>query len=99
MADDKQKIILDIKSYVAKNGGAYSQWYIGVTADPKQRLFNDHAVKETGDAWIYAACTSSTVAREIEDYFIRLGMKGGSGGGDATSKYVYGYKITQSTKE
>ena len=55
MADDKQKIILDIKSYVAKNGGAYSQWYIGVTADPKQRLFNDHAVKETGDAWIYAA--------------------------------------------
>ena len=99
MADDKQKIISDIKAYVSKNGGAYSSWYVGIASDPKDRLFNDHAVAEVGGAWIYSPCASSTIAREIEDCFIALGMKGGAGGGDNTSKYVYAYKITKDTKE
>ena len=99
MASDKETIISEIKSYVAKNGGSYSGWYVGIASDPKGRLFNDHAVSEKGGAWIYVPCATSKVARESEDYFIGLGMKGGSGGGDDTTKYVYAYKITSSTKE
>lgn len=99
MASDKQTIISDIQSYVARNGSGYSQWYVGIAADAKQRLFNDHAVSEKGGAWIYSLCTTSSVAREIEDYFIRLGMRGGSGGGDNTTRYVYAYRITPATRE
>lgn len=99
MASDKQTTISDIKSYVANNGGYYSEWYIGIAADPRQRLFDDHAVNEKGSAWIYRGCVNSAVAREAEDYFFGLGMKGGPGGGDYSSKSVYAYRITSSTRE
>lgn len=95
----KQTIVSDIKSYASVHGGPYSQWYIGIAATPRHRLFNDHGVAEHGGAWIYRECPSSAVAREIEELFIGLGMQGGSGGGDSTTKYVYAYKITQTTKE
>ena len=95
----KQTIVSDIKSYVSVHGGPYSQWYIGVAAAPRDRLFNDQGVTEQGGAWIYRECPISKVAREIEDIFIGLGMQGGPGGGDSTTKYFYAYKITHTTKE
>ncbi len=99
MASDKGTIISDIKSHVANNGSGYSQWYVGITTDPKQRLFTDHAVKEKGDTWIYRKCASSDVARAVEKYFLAQGMKGGSGGGDDNSDYVYAYKTAGHTVE
>jgi len=50
------------------------------------------------DMWIYVTASSDTVAREIEQLFLDAGMDGGSGGGDKTSKVVYTYKKTSSTK-
>lgn len=99
MASGKQTVIAEIKSYVANHGGFYSEWYTGITADPRQRLFNDHAVNEKNGPWIYHQCETSAVAREVEDHFIGLGMKGGPGGGDHGSRSVYAYKITSTTKE
>jgi len=99
MASDKESVISDIRSHVAKNGDSNSQWYVGIATDPKERLFNDHAVKENGDAWIYRQCASSDIAREVEKHFIAQGMKGGSGGGDNSSTYVYAYKIAGHTVE
>jgi len=98
MASDKQTVIADIKSYVANNGGDYSQWYVGIATDPKQRLFNDHAVKEKS-AWIYHRCAGADIARAIEKFFLTQGMQGGSGGGDDNSEYVYAYKIGRHTVE
>ena len=99
MASDKGTIVSDIKKYVDGWGGNYGEWYIGIASDPRTRLFNDHAVQEKGGAWIYRDCASSKIAREVEDHFIALGMKGGPGGGDATTKFVYAYKITPNTTE
>ncbi len=84
---------LDIKAYMDKNGGAYGEWYAGIAADPKQRLFTEHGVHENGDAWIYDWAPDSDTARRVEQYFIKtLGTDGGSGGGDSTTKSVYAYK-------
>jgi len=99
MASDKATAISEIEAYLANNGGSYSQWYVGIAADPRERLFSSHAVKEKGDAWIYHRCTSSGVARLVEKCFLALGMKGGSGGGDDNSEYVYAYKIAGHTIE
>ena len=99
MAYSKDKAISEIDSYVANNGRNYSQWYVGVAANGRQRLFNDHSVKEGGDAWIYCQCTDSDVARAVERYFLAQRMKGGSGGGDDKSDYVYAYKIAAHTSE
>jgi hypothetical protein len=99
VASDKETVISDIKSHVANNGSSYSQWYVGIATDPRQRLFNDHAVRERGNAWIYRRCAVSNVARAVEKYFLAQGMRGGSGGGDSSSDYVYAYKIASHTVE
>lgn len=99
MACDKKTAISDIKSHVANSGGSYSHWYVGIAADAKGRLFNDHAVKERSDAWIYRQCTRSDVARAVEKHFLAQGMQGGSGGGYDESDYVYAYKVAGHTVE
>lgn len=99
MAKTKQEIISDIENYIGSN---FSSWYIGIASDPKQRLFIDHNVKEkgSGGGWIFREAKSSDEARDIEIYLIdKLGTKGDSGGGDNTTKYVYAYRITPTTKE
>lgn len=93
MAKSKQEIINDINAYMQKGGGEYRSWYVGVSKDARDRLFNGHQVKENGDWWIYSQASSSQVAREVEDYYVnRLRTDGGPGGGDNTADYVYAYK-------
>ncbi len=100
MAKLKETIKSEIKEYIENCGGNYSSWYVGIATSPKNRLFEDHNVDEKNDRWIYVLANSSDIAREIEKYFIeKLGTDGGTGGGDDSSKYVYAYKKTSSTKE
>jgi len=93
------KIISEIEEHIKKCGGGYSAWYCGIASKPKDRLFEDHNVNEKSGAWIYRDATTDTAARTIEDYFLKKGCKGGDGGGDRQSKYVYAYKITSTTKQ
>ena len=99
MANDRNTIISEITAHVTKCGGRYSEWYAGIAADARQRLFSDHAVREGSDAWILRPCGSSGVAREIEKALFSLGMKGGPGGGDYSTDFVYAYKIAGHTGE
>jgi hypothetical protein len=99
MATTNSEVILSVAAHVQKCGGTYSSWYVGIATDARSRLFNDHAVRENGDCWIYQECKESNTAREIEDYFLNQGMDGGSGGGDYASKSVYAYKKSANTRE
>lgn len=96
-----ETVVQQTKAYMGKFGGYYSDWYAGIAADAKDRLFRGHSVSETGGAWIFHDCGTDTTARQVEDYFLKLGCKGGPGGGnvDAQSKYFYAYKITPQTRE
>jgi len=94
------KIIAEIKTHIKECGGNYSDWYVGITANKDQRLFVDHNVKENGGAWISYKASSSDLTRAVEKYFIDdCKTKGGPGGGDDNSVYVYAYKITNDTVE
>ena len=98
MADSQEKIIKDIKAHIKKRGGKYSSWYVGISEDPKNRLFNGHNVDKDKDVWIYQTASSSEIAREIELYFVDdLGTDGGPGGGDDDAKAVYAYKKKEHT--
>lgn len=93
MASSEDQIKTDIKDYMAKHGGEYIDWYVGITADPRTRLFEGHAVDEKSDAWIYKQAYNSAAARRVEAYFVdTLGTDGGPGGGDEDADYVYAYK-------
>jgi hypothetical protein len=95
----KAEIIQAIAAHVQSCGGSYSEWYCGIAADAQERLFNDHSVDSKNGRWIYRQCANSADARAVEDYFVQRGMKGGPGGGDSTTTYVYAYRITSSTRE
>ena len=99
MTAKQQEIINAFNAYIHKRGASYSQWYVGVAADPRERLFNDHRVNEQTDSWIYDACSSSNEARAVEQHFIAQGTRGGPGGGDASTKSIYAYKIAAHTIE
>lgn len=92
-----QNIVNDFLDYMEKVGGYCGDWYIGITNDPKIRLFSQHGVDEQNGDWIHALADTNQVARDVEKYFLDKGCDGGSGGGDNSSTKVYGYKKSQST--
>lgn len=66
MIKTKQEITIDILNFIWSNGGNYSDWYVGISKDARDRLFNDHQLDEKKDNWIYLTASSAAVAREIE---------------------------------
>ena len=99
MAKSKSDIITDIQRYITNRGGGIGAWYVGIAANPRDRLFDDHSVSEENGSWIYRTASSSSVAREIEQYFLERGARGGSGGGSINSKSVYAYRVTAHIRE
>ncbi len=87
-----------IDRYIHVNGGNYSGWYAGVTADPSQRLFEDHNVDKDNGFWKFEEASSSRQARTSEKILLGMGCQGGIGGGK-NATYVYVYRITASTRE
>jgi len=100
MTITKQTAKQAIKDYIDGWGGVYSDWYVGIASDPRRRLFVDHNVNEENGRWIFQGCDSSSIARDVEEFFVNtLETKGGAGGGDYTTRFVYAYRITLTTKE
>ncbi len=98
-ASAEQQAIADIDAHIKKCGGGYPAWYVGIAADPRDRLFSGHSVSEKGDAWIIRDCGNDAAARRVEQAFLNAGCKGGDGGGDRNTRYVYAYKITSTTRQ
>lgn len=98
MAKSKDQIISDFEEHISKSGARYySEWYVGIAADAKSRLFDDHNVSEKNHWWIHRKATSSSIARAVEKYFLDKGADGGPGGGSDNSVHVYGYKKGKQT--
>ncbi len=94
------KIKQEIVSHMRKCEPNTRNWYVGIAADPKERLFQDHNVSKEHGCWIYLDAGDHTTARAIEKEIINeYGTKGGDGGGDNRTRYVYAYKITSTTHE
>jgi hypothetical protein len=84
--------------YIRKGGGTCSDWVIGISKEPRIRLFNGHGVHERGDLWIYRTAQTYEAARDIESYFVNsLGTEGGIGEGGQDSHHVYAYKKSPHT--
>jgi hypothetical protein len=87
----------EIDVRINKCGKGYREWYVGIAANPDQRLFEGHNVSQEGGTWIYRDAGSESMAKTIEAIFIKKGCKGGSGGGDKPH-YVYAYRMTRTTR-
>ena len=101
MGKDYQAIIREIIGHIT-NKCMYttiSDFYVGITNDPDVRLFLEHNVSKALGCWTYSEAINDQHAREAEKKLLDQGMKGGSGGGDSSSIWVYCYKITSDTEE
>ena len=94
-----QQAANEIDAHIQKCGGGYPGWYVGIAADPRNRLFAAHNVSEKNGTWIFRDAGSEQGARAVEDHFIAQGCKGCPGGGDGDTKCVYAYRITSTTRE
>ena len=100
MAKDFQTIVNDINDHLSKSGKRYySDFYIGITNDVVHRLFREHNVAKEKAWWIYRTAINSDTAREVEDYFLKKGMRGDNGGGNDASNIVYCYAVSPTTIE
>jgi len=93
-----EQIISDFEKFMGTHAQFYREFYVGIATDPKDRLVNGHNI---GDApHIYSVqAMESEIVRAIEKFFLGKGAKGGPGGGDNNTQYVYAYKIASHTIE
>lgn len=93
-----EEIIRDIDAHLQKSDKEYySDFYIGVTSDVKERLHNGHGVPEKGH-WFITRGSTDQVCRDVERYYLDKGMKGDQGGGHNVN-CVYCYEIGPNTRE
>lgn len=92
-------LVAEIDSYIRQCGGPYSAWYCGIACEPRNRMFSDHCVHELLDAWIFRSAGSEQAARRVEMQFLAKGCKGGGSGGDCNTRFVYVYRIRDTTKQ
>ncbi len=95
-----QQIKYELLAYIKEFGGDFSDYYVGVTADPKKALFIDHKVDKEHDPWLYKQALTFQAARTVQNYFLdRLGADGKlrlQGNDDTDCIYVY--KKSEHTK-
>ncbi len=101
MGKDYQTIIREIIHHITNQCmfSNTSDFYVGITNNPEERLFTEHNVNKKLGCWTYCEALNDQHAREAEKLLISQGMKGGSGGSDNSSIMVYCYKITSETEE
>ncbi len=75
---------LEIITAIEARVNYYPAWTIGVTDNPDRRR-QEHG---NPSGWYQWHTDSEQVARNVEDYFIKKGMFGGSGG-SGTASYLY----------
>jgi hypothetical protein len=100
MAKDFETIVNEMQEHLTKSGKRhYSDFYVGITNDVERRMFKEHNVPKENAWWIYRTAENSDIAREVEDHFLRKGMRGNDGGGNDTSSIVYCYAVSPTTAE
>jgi len=98
-AKDRNAIAKEIKAHIRKQGGAYRGWYVGVTSDIEQGLFNDHNVPSQNNWYICRQTFTPADAKAIEAYLLGLGCDGGTKCRDDAAVFVYAYLKTPATKQ
>jgi hypothetical protein len=80
-------------------GGDYSDWYVGVAADPERTLFEYHLVEPRGQ-YMYCRLASFSDAKEAaERCRLLYGTKSGMPFGWQDAIYLYAYRMTTRTRE
>ena len=93
---DYNTVIKRIETYMSKFEGDYEDWYIGITRDLDEKLFDFHKVDENG-IWISFGADTEEVAKKVEKYFLDKKTDGNPTGLEEDARIVYVYKKNSKT--
>jgi len=99
MSQTEDAVKESIMNYVAKRGGAYGYWYVGVTRDVKKDLFKKHNVDKNKVPWFYKDAFDYSEACRIYEYMLKAGFDGDKIPKDIKAKTVYVYRKSRDTRE
>jgi hypothetical protein len=98
-AKSRSEIIGDIEDFIARNGARFAEFYVGCTGQPKAAIFNQHKVKQSGDAWISRLAKDEYEAHEVVEYFLSTRKtRGRARERQDSDLYVYAFKIKSHTR-
>jgi PAS domain S-box-containing protein len=97
MAKSSEIILMDVLEFIQKEGGHPQTWCVGVTNDPRRRLFDEHQVHYQNDAWIYRTAASESEALHIQAFFLEFGLNEVKGYRRSGHRMVYAYRKSIST--
>ena len=81
---------------MSKFEGYYSDWYVGITKDLEESLFNKHKVEENG-IWISFGADTDEIAKKVEKYFLDKNTDGDPTELQENTRIVYIYKKNSDT--
>ena len=94
-----QQIKFEILAYIKEFGGDFSDWYIGIAADPKGTMFQTHKVHQDDDIWLHKQALTFTACKTIQKYFLDILKTDGEAvsEGDEDTDCIYIYKKSSRT--
>ena len=99
MSKSSEIIVMEMLEFIQIEGGHARMWYVGVTDDPRRRLFDEHQLQHyQDDAWIYRMAETENDARRVEEYFLAYGLLGARGRRRPDSCAVYAYRKSVRTE-
>lgn len=88
-----QQIKYEILAYIKEFGGNFEDWYIGIAADPKHEMFDNHGVHQEDDIWLYKQALTFTACKTVQKYFLQTQAIDGNlretGNEDTDCVYLY----------
>ena len=95
-----QQIKFEIFAYVKEFGADFSDWYVGISHDPKKALFEDHELDEQNDIWLYKQAMSFAACETVQKYFLETQNTEGNKlvAASEDTDCVYAYKKSENTK-
>jgi hypothetical protein len=85
---NESQLIAAIDGVIIGFGYSYGAWTVGITNDPDRRKQEHQDEGQNVGLWRHWKADSESTARSVEQYFLKKGCKGGTGGGDYPT-YVY----------
>ena len=98
-AKDRNEITEEIKAHIRTQGGTCGDWYVGVTSDIEQGLFDDHNVPSQNEWYICRQAFTPADAKGIQADLLGLGCDGGMKRRDDAAVFVFAYLKTPVTKQ
>ena len=93
---DYNTVIKRMQTYMSKFEGDYSDWYVGITKNLDEGLFQLHKVEENG-IWISFGADTDEVAKKVESFFLNKKTDGNPTELEEDTRIVYVYKKNSNT--